>query len=64
MIFMRLQCREIATGTRRRREFAVTELLRHARIVTDPNHLAYLKGEAAKRKVRTESDLRASRLQL
>jgi hypothetical protein len=39
----------------------MTELLRHARIVTDPGKLAYLNTQAAKRKARSEGELRAGR---
>jgi len=34
----------------------MTEVLRHARVVRDPNKLAYLNTEVAKRKAKTESD--------
>jgi hypothetical protein len=33
-----------------RRQWDVAELLRHAKIVTDPETLAYLKAEAGKRR--------------
>ena len=46
---MKQTCREM-TSSVRRRQLAVTELLRHARIVTDPKTLAYLDAEVAKRK--------------
>jgi hypothetical protein len=35
---------------------AMTEVLRHARVVRDPNKLAYLNAEVAKRKAKAESD--------
>ena len=47
--FMKQTCREM-TSSLRRRQLAVTELLRHARIVTDPKMLAYLDAEVARRK--------------
>jgi len=47
--FMKQTCREM-TSSLRRRQLAVTELLRHARIVTDPKTLAYLDAEVARRK--------------
>jgi hypothetical protein len=40
----------------RRRQLAVTELLRHARIVTDPEKLAWLDAEVARCKGKSESD--------
>ena len=40
----------------RRRQLAVTELLRHARIVTDPEKLACLHAEVARCKRKAESD--------
>jgi hypothetical protein len=46
---MKQTCREM-TSSLRRRQLAVTELLRHARIVTDPKMLAYLDAEVARRK--------------
>jgi hypothetical protein len=51
---MKRMCRELATHTWSRRQCAMMELLRHARIVTDPNKLTSLKVEVAKRKARTE----------
>jgi hypothetical protein len=46
---MKQTCREM-TSSLRRRQLAVTELLRHARIVTDPKTLAYLDAEVARRR--------------
>jgi hypothetical protein len=40
----------------RRRQVVVAELLRHARIVTDPETLAGLDAEVARRKGNAESD--------
>jgi hypothetical protein len=42
-------CRETMTQTWRRRQLAISDLLRHAKIVTDPNTLKYLKAQAVKR---------------
>jgi hypothetical protein len=53
---MKRACRRIATTTWRRRQLAMTELLRNARVVTDPNKLARLKAEVARRKLGSESD--------
>ena len=39
---MRRMCRRIATTNRRRRQLAVTELLRNARVRTDPIKIASL----------------------
>ena len=41
----------------RRRQVVVAELLRHARIVTDPETLAGLAAEVARRKGMADSDL-------
>jgi hypothetical protein len=54
---MKRACRRIAPTTWRRRLLAMTELLRNASIVTDPNTLARLKAEVATRKTRNESEL-------
>jgi hypothetical protein len=53
---MKRMCRERAGRTWRARRCATMELLRSARIVTDPNKLASLKAEVAKRKGRAEGD--------
>jgi hypothetical protein len=59
---MKRMCRETVTQTWRRRQLAMTELLRHAKIVTDPNKLEYLNARVAERKTRIEGDaLRARR---
>ena len=50
---MKQTCREM-TSSLRRRQLAVTELLRHAGIVTDPKTLAYLNAEVARRKAEAE----------
>jgi hypothetical protein len=49
-------CRKVSAPAWRRRQLAMTEVLRHARVVRDPNKLAYLNAEAAKRKAKAESD--------
>lgn len=53
---MKRMCRRIATTTWWRRQLAVIELLRNARVVTDPNKLACLKAKVASRKLGSESD--------
>jgi hypothetical protein len=45
---MKRMCREIVPTWRRRRSW---EILRHARVVTDPKELAQLKVEAEKAKL-------------
>lgn len=50
---MKRMCRETSLSLRRRRMVSV--LLRHARIVTDPERLAQLYAEAAKRKLYAEA---------
>src|ERR1700686_4659278 len=51
---MKQTCREI-TSSLRRRQLAVTELLRHARVVTDPKTLAYLDAEISRRNAGPEA---------
>jgi hypothetical protein len=53
LTLMKQMCREI-TSSLRRRQLAVTELLRHARIVTDPKTLARLNAEVARCKREAE----------
>jgi hypothetical protein len=53
---MQRMCRKVSAPAWRRRQLAMTEVLRHARVVRDPNKLAYLNTEVAKRKAKTESD--------
>ncbi|MFY9842404.1 MAG: hypothetical protein WA718_12375 [Terriglobales bacterium] len=43
-------CHELFVSSTRRRQLAVTELLRRARIVTDPKKLADLNAQAEKLK--------------
>jgi hypothetical protein len=50
------RCCKTARPKWRRRQSAMLELLRHAKVVTDPNKLAFLNTELANRK-----QLRASR---
>jgi hypothetical protein len=47
---MKRMCRQRLTTTSRRRLLTCEEILRHARIVTDPEKLAYLNAEAKKRR--------------
>jgi hypothetical protein len=51
---MKQTCREMSSSLRRR-QLAVTELLRHARIVTDPKTLARLNAEVARCKREAEA---------
>src|SRR5271154_1161 len=51
---MKGKCRTTIRPTWRTREMAVTELLRHVTVVSDPVRLAYLKAEAAKNKGKNE----------
>jgi len=53
---MQRMCRKVSAPAWRRRQLAMTEVLRHARVVRDPNKLAYLNTEVAKRKAKTESE--------
>lgn len=55
-MLMKRMCRETARPAWNRRQLAMTELLRHARVVTDPNRLACLNAKVAKRKAGTGSD--------
>jgi hypothetical protein len=52
---MKQRCRTMRS-LMRRRQAVVAELLRHARIVTDPEKLAGLNAEAARRKGAADSD--------
>jgi hypothetical protein len=59
---MQRTCREMVMHTSFRRQLAMTELLRHAKIVTDPAKLKYLKTRVANGKAMAEGDaLRARR---
>ncbi len=55
---MKRLCHETATQTWRRRQLAVTELLRHAKIVTDPITLEYLNAQVALRRSKSEGSRR------
>jgi len=53
---MQRLCRKTTAPIWRRRQFAMTELLRCARVVTDPKRLACLQAKVATRNASTESD--------
>ena len=53
---MKHMCHEMFVSSTRRRQLAVTELLRRARIVTDPKKLADLHAQAGRLKHETGSD--------
>ncbi len=53
---MKRMCRRIGTTTWCRRQLAMSELLHNARVVTDPNTLARLKAEAARRELGSKND--------
>jgi hypothetical protein len=53
---MQRMCHKVSTPAWRRRQLAVTEVLRHARVMRDPSKLAYLNAKVANRKAKTESD--------
>ena len=61
---MQRLCRKTTAPTWRRRQFAMTELLRRARVVTDPKQLARLNAKVATRKAGTESDPLVSKHEL
>jgi hypothetical protein len=50
-------CREPVTQAWRRRQLAISDLLRHANIVTDPNILQHLNAKVAKSKAATQGGL-------
>ena len=60
---MRSLCHNTTTQTWRRRQLAVTELLRHAKIVTDPITLEYLNAQVALRRAKAEGDRQRARRQ-
>jgi hypothetical protein len=60
---MKRPCHERMTQTWRRRQLAVTELLRHAKIVTDPITLENLNAQVALRRARAEGDPQRARRQ-
>jgi len=53
---MQRVCRKTTAPIWRRRQWAMTELLRRARVVTDPKKLACLNAKVATRKAETESN--------
>ncbi len=53
---MQRMCRKVSAPAWRRRQLAMTEVLRRARVVRDPSKLAYLNAEVAKRKAKAERD--------
>jgi hypothetical protein len=57
---MKRVCRKIATISWRRRQLAVTELLRNARVVSDPIKIASLRAKVARRDPRDVDTLYAS----
>jgi hypothetical protein len=58
---MNQMCRHRLTPSRRKRQLSSAEILRHARIVTDPEKLAYLKAEVEKRNARARAGCLGSR---
>jgi hypothetical protein len=60
---MRSLCHNTTTQTWRRRQLAVTELLRHAKIVTDPITMEYLNAQVALRRARAEGERQRARRQ-
>jgi len=58
---MQHMCRQIAAPNWRKRQLAMTELLRHARVVTDPKKMACLNAEVARRNAGAESDALGSK---
>jgi hypothetical protein len=54
---MKHMCRKIAVTAWRRRQLAMTELLRNARVVTDPIKLAGLNAEVARRRSGSENEI-------
>jgi len=60
---MRRLGHDTSTRAWRRRQLAVTELLRHAKIVTDPIVLENLNAQVALRRARAEGDRQPARRQ-
>jgi len=56
-------CRETATQIWRRRQLAISSLLHHAKIVTDPNLLQHLNAQVAKRKAAPQGEVQRARRQ-
>jgi hypothetical protein len=57
---MNRKCHETVMQTWRRRQLAISDLLRHAKIVTDPTTLEHLNAKVAKRDAATEGELRSA----
>jgi hypothetical protein len=53
---MKRICREPMTPSWRRRHLSSADLLRHARIVTDPEKLAYLNAEVERRRANSKAN--------
>jgi hypothetical protein len=60
---MTRMCRETMMPTWRRRQLAISDLLRHAKIVTDPHTLEHLNAQVAKREAAVEGELLRARRQ-
>jgi hypothetical protein len=60
---MNRMCRETVTQVWRRRELAISDLLHHAKVVTDPNILQHLNAKVEKRKAATQGEFRRARHQ-
>ena len=54
---MNRMCHETMTQTWRRRQLAISDLLRHAKVVTDPRTLEHLNAQVAKRESAIECEL-------
>lgn len=54
---MNRMCRETVTQIWRRRQLAISSLLHHAKIVTDPTVLQHLNAKVEKRKALTQGEL-------
>jgi hypothetical protein len=52
-------CRETVTQIWRRRQLAISDLLHHAKVVTDPNILRHLNAKVAKRKAAIQGEVPA-----
>jgi len=58
---MKRLCRELLTPSWRRRKFECAELLRHVRVVTDPEKLAYLNAEVERRAREEQAESKRNR---
>jgi hypothetical protein len=54
---MNHMCRETVTQVWRRRQLAISDLLHHAKVVTDPNILRHLNAKVAKRKAAIQGEV-------